>query len=452
MVPPIVSIYCGCGGVIQGFKQSGHTIIGACDTNMDAIFNFSNNFHTTRQKFMFPSLTSDKAIVKLKYEFMTLRQNFILVITPPRSIDGIDTSKFIRELKPIVSVTIVSTDVVTDNEGIWMTEYKRDLKDYDTMMISVDMVDYGSPFHRKRTLIISFQANRLGKFGTPKERQDLMTNIGVRMFQSRVPQHVGPRHMLNKFDNTFASCTKTHVFLTPRGPFDQAIFPIDEPLPPLRNTCVRVRPPNDYTPRQTDPDGVALDQCLFLSHDMLASLMCLPNTYVTNTNFSATTQLYLNTLPPYFTQCIASVLFDVNITNRPKDGEIESLFVTVSEQYNKLELSTPKDEFSERDKLFHRKSRMHKLVTGTSNAHIQYFIGRNNSRRRMVSYMYGSDETGDEITKTMLNDAPIKTGWTIELKERQQHVHAYDDIYYVSPIGSRIRSRKQFLKLLENKK
>ena len=43
-MPKVIDLFCGCGGLSEGFKLAGYTIIGGVDFNAPAIKTYNRNF------------------------------------------------------------------------------------------------------------------------------------------------------------------------------------------------------------------------------------------------------------------------------------------------------------------------------------------------------------------------------------------------------------------------
>ena len=48
MIPKVIDLFCGCGGISEGFRLAGFDIIGGVDFNEDAIKTFNHNFINAR--------------------------------------------------------------------------------------------------------------------------------------------------------------------------------------------------------------------------------------------------------------------------------------------------------------------------------------------------------------------------------------------------------------------
>jgi hypothetical protein len=385
-------------------------------------------------------------------------RNFILLITPPRGIGGSQCATFTKLLNPIATVVIVSTDTTTENGGAWLDDYRVCLSGYDSMIFAMDTADYGVPISIKRSVSISIDSTRIGQFGSVVEATEILYNIARVLVLAKHPVPVTPRSVLIKHNNSFATSGKDYIFLPPRGDFDKAIYSLDEPLPTLRNTCVRLSPPPSYTPRNVDAymdnkTEFDMKRCVFLNHNILAMLYGLPLNYVQD-SFTTSTKLYTNTLPPHFTRIIADALFDVPMNDQARMCTRQGVFLPINinnkaildvsslSPNQQLMFQKTPEELVDRNSLFCPKSRMGKLVAATTTAKIEFFIGRNGTKRKKVRYMIGSDTKGDIIAHEFVKGLNIPDGWTVELKERKDTTHAKEDLYWVSPIGITFRTTK----------
>jgi DNA (cytosine-5)-methyltransferase 1 len=48
MIPRVIDLFCGCGGISEGFRLAGFEIVGGLDFNEDAVATFNHNFKNAR--------------------------------------------------------------------------------------------------------------------------------------------------------------------------------------------------------------------------------------------------------------------------------------------------------------------------------------------------------------------------------------------------------------------
>lgn len=48
MIPRVIDLFCGCGGISEGFRLAGFDIVGGLDFNKDAVATFNNNFNNAK--------------------------------------------------------------------------------------------------------------------------------------------------------------------------------------------------------------------------------------------------------------------------------------------------------------------------------------------------------------------------------------------------------------------
>ena len=96
---------------------------------------------------------------------------------------------------------------------------------------------------------------------------------------------------------------------------------------------------------------------------------------------------------------------------------------------------------------------MHGLLNVSGNSKVKYFYGRAKEKRRLVSYVMGSDGVGDAYVMGLVPfTTPIPAGWTIQLKERRDNTHAKEDMFWVSPMGKTYRTVKALKKEIDKTK
>ena len=44
MKPRVIDLFCGCGGISEGFRLAGFEIVGGLDFNQDAVETYNQNF------------------------------------------------------------------------------------------------------------------------------------------------------------------------------------------------------------------------------------------------------------------------------------------------------------------------------------------------------------------------------------------------------------------------
>lgn len=463
MAPPVISIYCGIGGSVKGFKDANYVVAGAIDTEIDVVLNFKRNYpETTKVCLLDPDNTQSWS--RTLAELSTISEPLLLV-TPPRTVDARSCARFSGYLNALASVLIVPTDLAIANNDEWVEQYIDSMKHtymFDTLVISVDIASYGSPVSGKRTIVIGINAKRIGMFGNATETRGVLYEIAssILLSQRSYPGITTPRSVLMRHRPSVLN--KTHIYLHPRKPGEKSLYSLDEPLPALRNSCVRV-----MTSEEKKCDENA--NILFLDHELLSVLIGLPANFIMNTCISLTTKYFVQSQHPNLVKNIAEALFNVDISSHKRDRIREGGAINVvirdlppclSKIDDILQPPIPLEDLAANP--LPLRSRMDKLSKATRKAKVTYLNARRSqgnqqetqNRRRKISYVIGHCEQGDEFLNTIksIRQLCLPNGWSIELKERVNNIHAKEDMYFISPIGTVFRSPKAVAKYLEKQR
>lgn len=166
----VVDLFCGAGGLSEGFRQAGYQILAGSDCDPDAMATYALNFPEAR------SLTGDIRERAVKEELLTLaRKATVLVGGPPcqafsqvrnhsRLIDDPRNSLY-REFVDILRQAMPPAFLVENVTGMDQMGVREqiasDLSIDGAYLVSpqvVDAADFGVPQTRKRILFVGIRA------------------------------------------------------------------------------------------------------------------------------------------------------------------------------------------------------------------------------------------------------------------------------------------------------
>ncbi len=167
----VVDLFCGAGGLSEGFRQAGFQILAGADNDPDAMATYARNFPEAR------SLTGDIRSPSIKEELLALaRSATVLVGGPPcqafsqvrnhtRMIDDPRNALY-REFVDILRSALPPAFIVENVTGIDQMgardQIATDLSldgQYSVLPQVVDAADFGVPQTRKRLLFIGFRSD-----------------------------------------------------------------------------------------------------------------------------------------------------------------------------------------------------------------------------------------------------------------------------------------------------
>jgi DNA (cytosine-5)-methyltransferase 1 len=164
--PAIVDLFCGAGGLSEGFRQAGFEVIAGSDNDPDAMATYAANFPGAS------AITGDIRSPAIKERILDLAKGAsVLVGGPPcqafsqvrnhtRMIDDPRNSLY-REFVDVLTQTLPPAFVVENVTGMDQMGVREQIAadlaldgEYDVLPQVVDAADFGVPQTRKRLLFV----------------------------------------------------------------------------------------------------------------------------------------------------------------------------------------------------------------------------------------------------------------------------------------------------------
>lgn len=165
----VVDLFCGAGGLSEGFRQAGFTIIAGADNDPDAMATYAHNFPEAL------AITGDIRSTAIKAKILTAAKKAkILIGGPPcqafsqvrnhtRMIDDPRNSLY-REFVDVLKKSLPMAFVVENVTGMDQMGVREQISDdlsldgeYAVIPQVVDAADFGVPQTRKRLLFIGIR-------------------------------------------------------------------------------------------------------------------------------------------------------------------------------------------------------------------------------------------------------------------------------------------------------
>lgn len=186
--PTLLSMFSGCGGMDQGFAQSGYEIVWANDINPDACLTYRKNIGTIFEgdvnDFQIPNIENlDVLVAGFPCQSFSNAGNR-KGIKEERGNLYKKTLEFVRELHPkIIMIENVRGILSTKTEtGYLIPEICQELNDlgYEVHFKLINAADYGVPQNRLRVIIVGVSVKaKLGVLRFPSKVEGLDLSIGT---------------------------------------------------------------------------------------------------------------------------------------------------------------------------------------------------------------------------------------------------------------------------------
>lgn len=184
-MPKVIDLFCGCGGLSEGFKLAGYDIVGGVDFNQSAIDTYNKNFKNAKG-ICCDLLNMDKEqIIK---EFGDLKDIDVIIGGPPcqgfsaanrYKIEGEDPRnklffefvKFVDIAKPKAIVIENVRGIVTNNNGYAKNRIYEifEKRGYTVNHQILSASDYGVPQRRQRNFFVMLKNGKKFNFDNLKK-------------------------------------------------------------------------------------------------------------------------------------------------------------------------------------------------------------------------------------------------------------------------------------------
>jgi len=168
----VVDLFCGAGGLSEGFRQAGFAVIAGSDNDPDAMATYAANFPGAK------AITGDIRSAAIKEQILEqARRATVLVGGPPcqafsqvrnhtRMIDDPRNSLY-REFLDVLKQTLPPAFVVENVTGMDQMGVREQIAadlaldgEYEVLPQVADAADFGVPQSRKRLLFVGVQDHR----------------------------------------------------------------------------------------------------------------------------------------------------------------------------------------------------------------------------------------------------------------------------------------------------
>jgi len=187
----VLDLFCGCGGLSEGFRLAGYNIVGGIDFNSAAIDTFNNNFKNAKG-ICIDLFTMDKK--KILEEFGNLKKIDVIIGGPPcqgfsaanryknekadpRNKLFFEFVKFVDLAEPMAIVIENVRGIITTNNG-----YAKDRiyeifesRGYKVVHKILDASEYGVPQRRLRNFFVMTKGCEVFNFSKIKKSRKIIT-------------------------------------------------------------------------------------------------------------------------------------------------------------------------------------------------------------------------------------------------------------------------------------
>lgn len=169
----VLDLFCGCGGISQGFELAGYHIVGGVDFNEDATRTFQHNFKDAKVLCTDITTVSDEQIKELYKDVHVIVggppcQGFSSAnrwqkeSDDPRNKLFFQYLRFVKVLKPKIVMIENVRGLLTRDNGYAKERIETLLREmgYNVSMKVLCASDYGVPQNRNRAIIIGIKSKQ----------------------------------------------------------------------------------------------------------------------------------------------------------------------------------------------------------------------------------------------------------------------------------------------------
>lgn len=166
----VLDLFCGCGGISEGFRLAGFDIVGGIDFNQDAVNTFQHNFKSARIHCIDITTMSNEEILKEYHgvdvivggppcQGFSTANRHLGHKEDPRNKLFFEYLRFVKVLKPKVIMIENVRGLLTHNNGYAKKCIEEILgaEGYLVNMKVLNASDYGVPQNRFRAIIVGIR-------------------------------------------------------------------------------------------------------------------------------------------------------------------------------------------------------------------------------------------------------------------------------------------------------
>lgn len=288
--PRVMDLFCGAGGLSQGFKEAGYELVLALDNDEEAIKHYNMNVKEVAKKVDLRSV-----------DIGTLPKVDGILGGPPcqgfslagkRNPDD-ERSSLVFVFTEIVGEIKPKFFVMENVKGLESMNAKKELKKmfkdrgYDSRTLMLEAHDFGAPQWRERMFFIGF-------------RKDLKRNLKKldEILENFENNGTSVKDALDSFDHDY-------FYRHPYSYGRRAVYSAEEPYPTVRTVH---RPmPDNYEFHDNDATRDATE-VRHLTEEELAIIQTFPKNFKWESTKTTRRRLIGNAVPPVFGEAIGKAI------------------------------------------------------------------------------------------------------------------------------------------------
>lgn len=166
----VLDLFCGCGGISEGYALAGCDIIGGIDFNLDATKTFQHNFKKAKVLCVdISTITNEQILLDFKgvdiivggppCQGFSTANRWQKEMDDPRNKLFFEFIRFVKLLKPKIVMIENVRGLLTRDNGYAKERIQTILGDegYNLNMAVLDASNYGVPQNRNRAIIVGIQ-------------------------------------------------------------------------------------------------------------------------------------------------------------------------------------------------------------------------------------------------------------------------------------------------------
>lgn len=163
----VLDLFCGCGGISEGFCLAGFEIVGGIDFNEDATKTFKHNFENARVHNIDITAFPNEQILEEYHDVdiivggppcqgFSTANRYQKEAEDPRNKLFFEYIRFVEQIHPKLIMIENVRGLLTRDKGYAINRIKEILgaEEYNIAYRVLDASDYGVPQNRKRAIIV----------------------------------------------------------------------------------------------------------------------------------------------------------------------------------------------------------------------------------------------------------------------------------------------------------